>query len=511
MAVTTETYSAAAGWSRSDVVTLLESGFTFAGMHGGPIAGITSTVKTHFGGGTVGSSSTVYFDVPVATTSGIGTGATFNVRRSSGNIADIKVNRVGYNYAENETVTIDPQYIGGTQNSATTATAIVGVMGQGSPESFGTTSTFFRKQLSSSYDSNRPWGALRQVRDQGKIYGTTYRAFKVHDDYRMHVLVGASLAANEDDQTSGYGMYGDSFRGTEYLDTYSTYGDRLDSDTSSFAQVNNQDNFQYATSSSPTTHGLNLNVYRSSIDPNFTVFSWQQPSIDGTLTDSTFSTFIIHNFDSSLWDYDEVFTAGHTFITAGDVDNTNDASSIGLSFNMFLSGNKYQSQYAIATRSAEAGYMQLYDLNHRGEPYVSTRYVPTSSDNINSANGSGDGYLQGSQYNDMRIFTRVGGFKDGGRTVSDSSDPNYYRGNHHPITHRKSVIKGIPINAGLVPCPFYIPDDFCLIDMTLDQSEQNIRQGDTITVSGSEIYKVITGSYNKKEQTSGIFFCARLA
>ena len=108
MAVTTETYSAAAGWSRSDVVTLLESGFTFAGMHGGPIAGITSTVKTHFGGGTVGSSSTVYFDVPVATTSGIGTGATFNVRRSSGNIADIKVNRVGYNYAENETVTIDP-------------------------------------------------------------------------------------------------------------------------------------------------------------------------------------------------------------------------------------------------------------------------------------------------------------------------------------------------------------------------------------------------------------------
>jgi hypothetical protein len=63
----------------------------------------------------------------------------------------------------------------------------------------------------------------------------------------------------------------------------------------------------------------------------------------------------------------------------------------------------------------------------------------------------------------------------------------------------------------LVPNPYYIPDDFCLIDMTLDQSEQNIRQGDTITVSGSEIYKVITGSYNKYEQTSGIFFCARVA
>jgi hypothetical protein len=511
MAVTTETYSAAAGWSRSDVITLLESGFTFAGMHGGPIAGITSTVKTHFGGGTVGSSSTVYYDVPVATTSGIGTGATFNVQRSSGNIADIKVNKVGYNYAESENVTLDPQHIGGTQNSATTATAIVGVMGQGSPESFGTTSTFFRKQMLSSYDSNRPWGALRQVRDQGKIYGTTYRAFKIHDDYRMNVLVGPSLSANEDDQTSGYGMYGDSFRGTEQLDVTNSYGDRLDTDANTTAQVNNNDNFQYATSSSPTTHGLNLNVYRSSIDPNFAVFSWQQPSIDGTLTDSTFSTFIVHNFDSSLWDYDEVFTAGHTFITPSSVANTSQASSIGLSFNTILSGNKYQTYQNICTRSAESGYIQIYNTSHRGTPYVSTRYVSTSSDNQNSAQGDGYGYSQNSQYNDTRIFTRVGGFKDGGRIVNDYSDPNYNNGNHHPITHRKSVIKGIPINAGLVPNPYYIPDDFCIIDMTLDQSEQNIRQGDTITVSGSEIYKVITGGYNKYEQTSGMFFCARVA
>ena len=511
MAVTTETYSAAAGWSRSDVITLLESGFTFAQMHGGPIAGITDIVKTNFGGGTVGSSSTVYYDVPVATTSGIGTGATFNVQRSSGNVASVKINKVGYNYAENETVTIDPQYIGGLQNSATTLTAIVGVVGQSSPQSFGSTSTFFRKQLDSSYDSNRPWGALRQVRDQGKIYGTTYRAFKVDDDYRMHVLAGPSLSADDVDRTSGYGMYGDSFRGTEWLDVYTSYGDRLDTDTGSFAQVNSNDHFQYATSSSPTTHSLNLNIYRSSIDPNFSVFSWQQPSIDGTLTDSTFSTFIVHNFDSSLWDYDEVFTAGFTFLTSGSIENTNDATQTGLSFNTILSGNKYLSQYYMATRSAEAGYMQIYDNIHRGDPYVTTRYVPTSSDNINSANGSGDGYLQSSIYNDMRIFTRVGGLKDGGRTVNDSSDPNYYAGNHHPITHRKSVIKGIPINAGMVPCPYFIPDDFCLIDMTLDQSEQNIRQGDTITVSGSEVYKVITGSYNKREQTAGIFFCARVA
>ena len=62
----------------------------------------------------------------------------------------------------------------------------------------------------------------------------------------------------------------------------------------------------------------------------------------------------------------------------------------------------------------------------------------------------------------------------------------------------------------MVPCPYFIPDDFCLIDLKLDQSEQNIRQGDTITVSGSEVYKVITGAYNKNQETNGIFFCARV-
>ena len=73
----------------------------------------------------------------------------------------------------------------------------------------------------------------------------------------------------------------------------------------------------------------------------------------------------------------------------------------------------------------------------------------------------------------------------------------------------KSVIKGIPINPALIPCPYFMPDDFVIIEMTLDASEQNVRQGDTITISGSEVYTVITGSYNKFNQTSGLFFCAR--
>ena len=54
-----------------------------------------------------------------------------------------------------------------------------------------------------------------------------------------------------------------------------------------------------------------------------------------------------------------------------------------------------------------------------------------------------------------------------------------------------------------------MPDDFVLIDFKLTASGQDIKQGDTITISGSEVYTVITGSYNKNTETAGILFCAR--
>jgi hypothetical protein len=54
-----------------------------------------------------------------------------------------------------------------------------------------------------------------------------------------------------------------------------------------------------------------------------------------------------------------------------------------------------------------------------------------------------------------------------------------------------------------------MPDDFVLIDFKLTTSGQDLKQGDTVTISGSEVYTVITGSYNKYGETAGILFCAR--
>ena len=72
-----------------------------------------------------------------------------------------------------------------------------------------------------------------------------------------------------------------------------------------------------------------------------------------------------------------------------------------------------------------------------------------------------------------------------------------------------AVIKGIPICCQAFPVPYYMPDDFVMIQFDYAAPDQNIQQWDTIEVSGSEIYTVINGVYNQTTRTRGILFCAR--
>tara|TARA_B100001113_G_C20944961_1_gene550502 strand:- start:219 stop:842 length:624 start_codon:yes stop_codon:yes gene_type:complete len=99
----------------------------------------------------------------------------------------------------------------------------------------------------------------------------------------------------------------------------------------------------------------------------------------------------------------------------------------------------------------------------------------------------------------------------------------YYRNDEYDNTNALAnyykPIKGIPINAHLVPCPYYIPDDFVLIQVATTPGLTAFRPGDTITVSGSEKYVVILGCYNQSveglneiagDSTQGMLFCGRV-
>jgi hypothetical protein len=203
------------------------------------------------------------------------------------------------------------------------------------------------------------------------------------------------------------------------------------------------------------------------------------------LRDNTYGTFILHNFTSSLWDYDNLFLGGVTEI----FPNTDDNDPY-LNFRTWLAGEYYTfNSNTPSKRCAEFGYVQ----NRNGvymTPYKETIYRPNSYPYYGGTNSMGI-YLRNS------TSDRAGG-GDNFTQILDSS-ANY-----------NAVIKGIPINAMLAPCPYYIPDDFVLIDFDYAIPSTNIQQGDTVTISGSEVYTVITGSYNQATRTRGILFCARV-
>ena len=76
----------------------------------------------------------------------------------------------------------------------------------------------------------------------------------------------------------------------------------------------------------------------------------------------------------------------------------------------------------------------------------------------------------------------------------------------------------IPISNKMIPCPYYIPDDFVLLQVATTPGLTEFRPGDTVTISGSEIYEIIQASYQSQQtgldgvsnnSSEGMLFLAR--
>ena len=480
---TVNTYSKSAGWARTDIIDQLEQAFLTLGWHGGSVSGIVTGVVGLQTGGNTGLSS-FFSNVFQTSTSGLGTGASFNIYRS-GTIQQIYVNRPGVGYTDGEVIQISAADIGGSAYGAVGIALTVKVAGNASPTGFGSTSRFFAKD--NTVGGTNPWGVLRHTIQSNKRYGDTYRAFQVNSNTAMKTVAGPAFhpgGVQDNTNTLGVG-YTNSFRGDTVLDTYDS-----GSVGGAFYIRNNtdslsgylQDTITYASSSS---YQLDLNLYRSTIDTKFAVFSYKHPTLSSTkIFDNTFDTFVFHNFNSSLWDLDNVFLGGFTKI----VPNT-DQSTPYLIFRTYLTGTYSNFGTQVTKRMAEFGYNNV-NINYQyANNYVDYRVYSNS-------------YPQTMGYDSSRIYLRnqtlfksAGGYNSQ-NLVSSSANFN-------------AVIKGIPLNGLLIPCPYYMPDDFVLIDFDYSTPSANIQQGDTVTISGSEVYTVITGSYNQTTRTRGILFCAR--
>ena len=148
-------------------------------------------------------------------------------------------------------------------------------------------------------------------------------------------------------------------------------------------------------------------------------------------------------------------------------------------------------------RVAEYGYYPT-DSSNDCVPYKDSVYKAVPANETGDASEIGIYYRNNSNAANLMNRGRGGAYFNS--EYADKVDDNANYG---------AVIKGIPLNTKLIPTPYYIPDDFALIQFDYASPDALIQMWDTVTVSGSEVYTVITASYNQTNRTRGVAFCAR--
>ena len=375
--------------------------------------------------------------------------------------------------------------------------------GTRTPVGIGSTSTFLDKQLSGTY----PWGVQKHQIQAGKRYGSTYRGFVEYTAGYLDIVTfngyssysGGEYYGNTDtlNQTTftRHGGTADKRRmaGAPNLDFPGFYGGILDTTTSFETESITNTYARLARINHGTNTGyiLDLNLFKSGLDPRFVVFSYKSPNLSSThLTSNTFDTWFFHNFTTNIWDLNHVFLGGLTQI----IPVTGNTEYPSITFRTYLTTTD-NSRYSNIKRSAEFPYSE-----YRG-------YSASNEENYVDWTVESNAYPQNGTPTCARMYYRSNDNPLGFTGYQDIDITP--QGRISPDANFNAAIKGLPLNGQLLPVPYYMPDDFVLIQFHYTSASANIQQGDTITISGSEVYTVITGSYNQTTNTRGILFCAR--
>lgn len=146
------------------------------------------------------------------------------------------------------------------------------------------------------------------------------------------------------------------------------------------------------------------------------------------------------------------------------------------------------------SRAREAFYGYLRDPDDP-DTYITSEYVCNIETNSSS-------------YDDMYLYYRNSVYdQHNGNSVASGAD--YYK-----------PFKGLPLNERMVPCPYYLPDDFVMLQVSTTPGLTQFRTGDTVTIGGTETYEIIRASYQTQQNgldgvdnnsTIGMLFLARIS
>jgi len=412
-------------------------------------------------------------------------------------LVGVTINSIGFGWTDGDSFTIPGTAIGGaspandlvfgintdeTSNGAADGIASIGVT------NLGAGSNFWQKHPQGYY------GVARVEHDAAKAYGTTYYGFGFDpgNDYQLCVTSGSNF-----DYLNRAGI--------NYLNTtsesthFGIYEGEIGLDYSSgFEKIRRSCNdvdfriFNYASNATPTAYPLQIRVYRAQApqDTNFAIIQFAQV-INGII--QPYATFTLakgSGFGAGVYDLDHVYQDSLTSINTSTREVNFTYGDTG-----YESYRDFREPANIlgSTKCRAASYGYLRDGNDANSVRIITRFVC----NIDTANDRTEDivtYYRNSSYDQYA-----------GNSISASAD--YYK-----------PIKGLPISNKLLPCPYYLPDDFVMLQVATTPGLVAFRTGDTITVSGSEIYEIIEASYESQQNgldnvnnnsTIGMLFMAR--
>ena len=480
MAITTYRQSAAPGWASTSVIYQLEAAFAQLGWHGGTVSGIVTGITGYSGQSVVGSSSTDFYDCRPksgGTSIGVGDTCSFSIFRSSGSVNAVYVNRGGHGYSNGDNLVIDGVTFGGGNDMT--------VVVQTDSTSYGSASTFYDKDVTNG--SSAPWGVLRVENDNTKVYGDTYFGFQANNN-NLYFYSGTSFYPYDTDALlNKQGRYANTFRGQQYQDLLFTpegTANRLQN-----SGTNSNIDLTYFAYGSSNSYTLELNIFRSGIDSDFAIFSFKHPDKPASsLMDNTYGTFFLHKFSHSLLNLDEMFSGDLTYFNPSFRDMTNAHHEMHTTV-----GNSVSQQYWVGRHFMMGWATGSYTGNIN--PYL--------IDRINSSS-----FPRQIPSDERRHYYRTNNYDS--HPIKGNLGLTDYTNKTPDVLNHNAVYKGIPLSSQIIPCPFYLPDDFVLIEFDNPAPGANIQQYDTITISeGSEVYSVIDGSYNQTTRSRGILLCAR--